>query len=190
VAPVERAFLGVEPSGQFRLSDRLINFDASKAKSPLMAPTPVKIGAVLRWATIPGATGYVVERRDAQSTLLPTTQEMYRGEKTSYLVPDESHKYASATFHVKATGGVFRPDRRGPDGDHVVGGRRIDRLHPRAPGVDVRVGRSAHTGWKSIYDGPLTKYYDLGRISGGLYTYRVKALGRWGQTAWSEQVNG
>ena len=46
------------------------------------------------------------------------------------------------------------------------------------------------TGWKSIYDGPLTKYYDLGRISGGLYTYRVKALGRWGQTAWSEQVNG
>jgi hypothetical protein len=171
----------------------------------------------------------VVERRAAQATLRPTTQEMYRGEKTSYLVPDESHKYASATFHVKATGGVFRPDSPWSTGirfDPVERRMWLPKLAyehspllaPPPPTLTIARGstptestwsevegstgyileRRARTiasgelvaGWKSIYDGRLTRYYDLGRIPGALYTYRVKALGRWGQTAWSEQVNG
>jgi hypothetical protein len=155
---------------------------------------------------------------------------MYRGEKTSYLVPDESHKYASATFHAKATGGVCPPDSAWSTGirfDPVERRMWLPKLAyyehspllaPPPPTPAIARGstpteimwsevegstgyileRRAWTiasgelvaGWKSIYDAPLTKYYDLGRIPGGLYTYRVKALGRWGQTAWSEQVNG
>jgi hypothetical protein len=229
VAPVERAFLGVEPSEQFRLSDRLINFDAAKAKTPLEAPAVINKSGTLSWVPIVGATGYTVGQR-SDTPGVQHTKEVHRGVGVSYRVPDDLHMYASATFHVKATGGVFRPDSPWSNGirfEPVKAFMRLSqlrsaplplRMRTSPPSLEITLGsspteivwskvqeaegyvleRRAFTfasgdlvqGWKSIYEGPLTKYYDLGRRSGGLFSYRVKARGPWGETEWSTAVDG
>jgi hypothetical protein len=48
---------------------------------------------------------------------------------------------------------------------------------------------SPAAAWRPLFEGPLTQYYDLARAGDG-HSYRVKALGSWGETGWSNEANG
>jgi hypothetical protein len=217
LAKVESAFLGVEPSEATHLSDELVRFDVSKLNARLDAPVLRNIGDNLIWRPVLGATGYVVEQSYVSDIL--GTQEVYRGTDTSYTVEPLGHMYVAADYRVKATGGVFRPDSPWSDPvrlDAAIS-QVPSSLLPAPPTLELTSGPlttlewSAVDGatgyvleralrplighddnWLRVYEGDARTYLDISRLGKPAlsYTYRAKALGPWGETAWSDEVTG
>jgi TIR domain len=218
VAPVESAFLGVAPSERTHLSDQLVRYDLSKAGVALDAPVVSTVGDTLLWSSVPNATGYVVELSYGLETL--GNEEVYRGTDLSYEIPAISRMYVAAEFRVKATGGVFRPDSPWSDPIRFEATTTLvpPRLFsPAPPTLELTSGPLTTlewsevddaTGyvlertprphiriediWQAVYEGEDSTYFDFARMGKPKleYAYRVKALGPWGDTAWSDEVVG
>jgi hypothetical protein len=219
VKPIETAFLGVESSEPVQLSNRLIGFDPSKRQVPLKAPRLHDDHGTLRWTPVLGATGYVVERvvdgLNAEEVYRGTDTSYRVGSLVRmYLAASYRVKATGGVFREDSPwSDPVRFDAPKPR----LGSLLTWELPPAPPTLELGtlfgtgLSWSAVDGatgyilertlrpllnigdnWKQVYDGNSTTYLDFDRFgeTGSRYGYRVKARGAWGETGWSDEVEG
>jgi hypothetical protein len=200
-------FLGLKPQSQKKktslvnfplLKDKLLSFDSSNLYTPLEAPTlSAASGQRLTWTSILDAVAYVLEEKPV-FTILGDFQEVYRGPATEY----RPNSITSATYRVKATGGVFRLDSLWSNSESLS----PPRLPLAAPQLSFTLGLNwtkitSASGYvlerssdplflapEVIYEGEKTLYFDLPAQKN--CWYRVKAKGSlfFSDSSWSNTV--
>jgi len=199
-------FLGLKPQSQKKtslvnfplLKDKLLSFDSSNLYTPLDAPTlSAASGQRLTWTSIPDAVAYVLEEKSVFK-ILGDFEEVYRGPATEY----RPNLITSATYRVKATGGVFRMDSAWSNSESLS----PPRLPLSAPQLSFNFGLNwtkitSASGYvlerslgplflapEVIYEGEKTLYFDIAAQKN--CCYRVKAKGSlfFSDSSWSNIV--